>query len=91
MTYHPYIIAKCFRFAAVVNEIRRMCERSFPAGVTFEHVYAHSEDVGNELADRLAKVATRRDGSRSRNRVRVGAIQPQRSASANRSKLIFVQ
>ena len=76
----------------MVNEIRRMCERSFPAGVTFEHVYAHSEDVGNELADKLARVATRRDGSRSRNRVRVGPIQPQRSASANsRSKLIFVQ
>ncbi|PAV87703.1 hypothetical protein WR25_03742 [Diploscapter pachys] len=58
------------RFAAVVNEIKRMCERGFPAGVTFEHVYAHSEDVGNELADRLARVATRRDRNRSRSRVR---------------------
>ncbi|CAB3405649.1 unnamed protein product [Caenorhabditis bovis] len=41
----------------MIQEIHDLME-SFPNGVEYQHVYAHAGDPGNELADRLAAIAT---------------------------------
>ncbi|GMT10619.1 hypothetical protein PFISCL1PPCAC_1916 [Pristionchus fissidentatus] len=68
------------RFSGIYADLRRLAER-FPS-VTFEHVYGHDGERGNEMADGLARQAIRlrarsetpigRRGERSRSRSRQG-------------------
>ncbi|GMT00182.1 hypothetical protein PENTCL1PPCAC_22356, partial [Pristionchus entomophagus] len=68
------------RFSGLYADLRRLAER-FPS-VTFEHVYGHDGEIGNEMADQLARDAIRlrrrsvtpdgRKGERSRSISRQG-------------------
>ncbi|CAD6191821.1 unnamed protein product [Caenorhabditis auriculariae] len=59
----------------------------FPKGVSFQHVYAHEGDPGNEMADTLAGIATSRrsKSAEPRARSRPRSLSRERNRSRSRS------